>query len=74
MHAFNTLFLTITVNLKLHQVGRDDAISFLKDTFTRDFPGINITPTTQIQKLVRLCWNNKILKACLSLVTLNPHL
>jgi hypothetical protein len=46
-YTFNTFFLIITVNLKLHQVGRDDATSFLRDTFTRDFPGIKITPTTE---------------------------
>jgi hypothetical protein len=45
MHAFNTFFLIITVNLKLHEVGRDDATSFLKRHIP--FPGIKITPTTE---------------------------
>jgi hypothetical protein len=36
-------FLTITESLNLHQVGREDAVSFLKATF----PGIKIIPSTE---------------------------
>jgi hypothetical protein len=33
--------------MKLHQVRRDDAISFIKDRFPRKFHGIKIIPTTE---------------------------
>jgi hypothetical protein len=32
--------------MDMHQVRRDDAISFLKDTFSRKFLGIEIIPVT----------------------------
>jgi hypothetical protein len=44
-NAFNNFFLTITESLNLHQVGGEDAISFLKDAF----PGIKIIPTTETE-------------------------
>jgi hypothetical protein len=34
-------------NMKLHQMRRDDAISFIKDRFPRKFLGITIIPTTE---------------------------
>jgi hypothetical protein len=42
-------FLTITGNLKLHQVGRNDAISVLTDKFPTKFPGIKNIPTTKTE-------------------------
>jgi hypothetical protein len=32
-NTFSNFFLTITESLNLHQEGREDAISFLKDAF-----------------------------------------
>jgi hypothetical protein len=46
---FSNFFLTITESLNLPQVGREDAISFLKDAFPVKFPGIKIIPTTETE-------------------------
>jgi hypothetical protein len=42
-------FLTIIESLNLHQVGREYAISFLKNAFPVKFPGIKIIPTTETE-------------------------
>jgi hypothetical protein len=73
-------FLTITKNLNFHQDVRGDAISFLKEEFSRTFPGIKIIPTTETEirsithslkaensssyDLIR----SKILKVCASVI------
>jgi hypothetical protein len=46
---FNNFFLTTTESLNLHQVGREDAVSFLKAAFPVKFPNINIIPTTETE-------------------------
>jgi hypothetical protein len=43
------IFLTVTKSLNLHQVGKEDAISFLKDAFPVKLPGIKIIPTTETE-------------------------
>jgi hypothetical protein len=43
------IFITITESLNLHEVGKEDAISFLKDAFPVKFPGIEIIPTTETE-------------------------
>jgi hypothetical protein len=47
--AFNIFFLTITESLNLHIMGKEDAISFLKDAFPVKFPDIKIIPTTETE-------------------------
>jgi hypothetical protein len=42
-------FLTFTENLNLHQEVRGDAISFLKETFSRKFPHIKTISTTETE-------------------------
>jgi hypothetical protein len=44
-NAFNNFVLTTTENLYLHQVGREDAVSFLKAAFPVKFSGIKTTET-----------------------------
>jgi hypothetical protein len=46
-NTFNNFFLTITESLNLHKIGKEDAISFLKDAFPVKFPDIKIIPTTE---------------------------
>jgi hypothetical protein len=46
---FNTIFLTITENLNLHQMGTENALSFLKDAFPKEFPNIKIIPTIETE-------------------------
>jgi hypothetical protein len=48
-NAFNSFSLTITESLNLHQLGREDAISFLKDAFPIKFPVLKIIPTTETE-------------------------
>jgi hypothetical protein len=79
-NAFNNFFLAITESLNLHQVGREDAISFLKDAFPVKFPGIKIIPTTEteIKSIIHSLKSknssgydkttSKILKACSALI------
>jgi hypothetical protein len=47
VNAFNNFFLTITESLNLHKMGKEDAVSFLKDTFPVKFPNIKIIPITE---------------------------
>jgi hypothetical protein len=46
-NACNNVFITISLNL--HKMGKEDAISFLKDVFPVKFPDIKIIPTTEIE-------------------------
>jgi hypothetical protein len=48
-NAFNNFSLTVTKSLNLHKMGKDGAISFLKDAFPAKFPGIKIIPTTETE-------------------------
>jgi hypothetical protein len=48
-NAFNNFSLTVTESLNLHKMGKDGAISFLKDAFPVKFPGIKIIPTTETE-------------------------
>jgi hypothetical protein len=42
-------FLKIADNLDLHRETRDDAISFLKNAFPKNFPDFKIIPTTETE-------------------------
>jgi len=42
-----SVVIEIAENLHLHQVGKEDPISFLKDAFPCKFHGIKIAPTSQ---------------------------
>jgi hypothetical protein len=48
-NAFNNFFLTTAESLNLHQVGREDAVSFLKAAFPVKYPGIKIIRTTETE-------------------------
>jgi uncharacterized protein (DUF2225 family) len=54
--AFNTFFLTITENLKLHQEVRRDAISFLKEALPRKFPDIKTIPAAELE--IKMIWES----------------
>jgi hypothetical protein len=45
--VFSSFFISIAENLNLHQVGKEDPISFLKDSFPLKFHGIKIVPTSE---------------------------
>jgi hypothetical protein len=47
--VFNSFFLPVAENLNLHQVGREDPISFLKDMFSCRFHGVKIIPTSKAE-------------------------
>jgi hypothetical protein len=78
---FNTFFLAITENLNLHQMGNENALSFLKDAFPKKFPSIKIIPTNEaeIKNIISTlkpksssCFDeitSKILKACSNLIS-----
>jgi hypothetical protein len=46
---FNTFFLTITESLNSHQMGNENAFSFLKAAFPINFPSIKIIPTNEAE-------------------------
>lgn len=48
-NAFNQtfFFLKITESITLHTMGKEDAISLIKETFPVQFPGIKIIPSTE---------------------------
>jgi hypothetical protein len=48
-NTFNNFFLTTSEKLNIHKLEKGDAISFLKDTFTGNFPNINIIPITEAE-------------------------
>jgi hypothetical protein len=74
--VFSGCFLSVAENLNLHQVGKEDPISFLKDSLPCKFHGIKIVPVSEAEiKGVILSLNSenssgyddimsKILKAC----------
>jgi hypothetical protein len=45
--VFNSFFLSSAENLNLHQVGKVESVSFLKDLFPCKFHGIKIVPTVE---------------------------
>jgi hypothetical protein len=45
--AFNSFFLTTAENLNMHQELIGAAISILRETYPKKFPGIKTIPTTQ---------------------------
>jgi hypothetical protein len=47
--VFSSFFLSIAENLNLHQVGKEDPMSFLKDAFPCKFHGIKIVPTSEAE-------------------------
>jgi hypothetical protein len=46
---FNNLFTAVMAKLNLHQVGKDEATSSLKETFPGKTHGHKIIPTTQTE-------------------------
>jgi hypothetical protein len=48
-NVFNHFFLTITERLNLCKMGKENAISFLKDAFPATFPDIKIISTTETE-------------------------
>jgi hypothetical protein len=46
---FNKFFVTITENLNLHQMGNENALSFLKDAFPKIFPSFKIIPSNEAE-------------------------
>jgi hypothetical protein len=46
-NAFSDFFVTVTEKLNIYQAGKEDAISFLKHSFPRNFPSIKIIPVTE---------------------------
>jgi hypothetical protein len=48
-NAFNTFFLTITEKLNIQQVEKEDAVSFLEDSFPGNFPSIKTIPITEAE-------------------------
>jgi hypothetical protein len=79
--VFNSFSLSIAENLNLHQVGKEDPVSFLKDSFSCKFHGIKIVPMSEVEiKGIMLSFKSKnssgydeitskILKACASLIS-----
>jgi hypothetical protein len=47
--AFSNFFLTSTETLNTHKVGKEDAISLLKDSFPRKFPALKLIATTETE-------------------------
>jgi hypothetical protein len=78
--AFNNLFLTVTEKLNTHKPEKGDAISFLKDSFPRNFASIKIIPVTatEIKSIIHSLKpknssgydeiTSKILKPCASTI------
>jgi hypothetical protein len=48
-NTFNTFFLTITEKLKIQQVEKGDAVSFLEDSFPGNFPSMKTIPITEAE-------------------------
>jgi hypothetical protein len=82
--TFNNFFVTITENLNLHQAGKEDAITLLKESFPRKFPASKLIPITEaeIKCIIHSLKSKhsssydeittKTLKTCPSLIS--PHL
>jgi hypothetical protein len=47
--AFNNFFLTVTANLKKYKSGKEDAVSLLKDSFSRKFAAFELIPITEAE-------------------------
>lgn len=47
--AFNNFFPVVTENLNIQQTGKQDAVTFLKDSFLRKFLEIQLIPTTEAE-------------------------
>jgi hypothetical protein len=47
--AVNNFFLTITENLNLYQMGNENALSFLKGAYPKEFPSMKIIPTNETE-------------------------
>jgi hypothetical protein len=73
--------VSLPLYLKLHQAGKEDAVTFLKDSFPRKFPAIKLIPTTEAEiKNIIHSFKSKdssryneittILKACVSEISL----
>jgi len=81
-NTFNNFFLTASEKLNIHKFEEGDAISFLKDSFPRNFPNINIIPITEaeIKSIISSLKpknssgydeiTSKIIKSCASIISL----
>jgi hypothetical protein len=47
--VFSSFFLAVAENLNLHQVEKEDKISFLKGSFSSTFPGIKLLQTLKLR-------------------------
>jgi len=80
-NTFNNFFLTTSEKLNIHKFEEGKAFSFLKDSFTRNFPNINIIPITEaeIKCIIRFLKPKnasgydeiscKIIKLCASIIS-----
>jgi hypothetical protein len=81
-NAFNNFFLTVAEKLNTQKPEKGDAISFLKDSFPRNFTSIKIIPVTATEIKSIICSlkpknssgydeiTSKILKPCASTISL----
>jgi hypothetical protein len=79
--TFNNFFPTTSEKLNIHKFDTDVAISFLKDSFPRNFPNINTLPITEAEIKSIICSlktkdssgydeiTSKILKSCASIIS-----
>jgi hypothetical protein len=54
-NTLNKFFLTTSEKLNVHKFEGGDAILFLKDSFPRNFPNINIIPITEAEIKCMTC-------------------
>jgi hypothetical protein len=47
--AFNNLFIIINEKLNIQQIGKDDDISILRDSFPGNFPRLKIILITELR-------------------------
>jgi hypothetical protein len=60
MFSIVSFFPSVAENLNLHQVGKEDHISFLKDSFPCKFHGIKTVPNAEVEiKNIILSLNSK---------------
>jgi hypothetical protein len=81
-NTFNNFFLTASEKLNIHKFEEGDAVSFLKDSFPRNFPNINIIPITEAEMKSIISTKkkknssdydeitSKIIKSCTSIISL----
>jgi hypothetical protein len=63
-NAFNNFFLTVTEKLTIQKFQKGDAMSFLKDSLSGNFPSIKIIPITQaeIKSIIHSPYTKKLFR------------